>query len=160
MARALFPRWQKRLLLVAALGLALTGMGQMPIFSRYYIADIPGLGWLGNFRVTAGLHLALAAVLLFLLTSFATAWIGAGGRRPGLSGAGIARVVLYAALAATGLLRVLQDGMLPLFGPMHVRYLDWTHLGLATGLLVFALVRGRRTALATVRAKRKEEHDG
>ena len=26
--------------------LTLTGFGQMPIFKRYYIADIPGLGWL------------------------------------------------------------------------------------------------------------------
>ena len=26
--------------------LTLTGFGNMPIFKRYYIADIPGLGWL------------------------------------------------------------------------------------------------------------------
>ena len=68
----LFPRWQKRLLLAAALGLGLTGMGQMPIFSRYYIADIPGLGWLGDYRVTAAAHLALATALLFVLCAMAT----------------------------------------------------------------------------------------
>ena len=28
--------------------LTLTGFGQMPIFKRYYIADIPGLGWLAD----------------------------------------------------------------------------------------------------------------
>ena len=144
--KALFPRWQKRLLLAAALGLGLTGMGQMPIFSRYYIADIPGLGWLGDFRITAAVHLALAAVLLFVLCAMATAWLGAGRARPALSRAGTWRIALYAAVAATGLLRVLQNGDAPLFGPYSLRYLDWTHLGLAVALGVFALGWGRRAA--------------
>lgn len=144
----LFPRWQKRLLLLAALGLALTGMGQMPIFSRYYIADIPGLGWLGNFRITAATHLALAVLLLFLLASFATTWLGAGRARPRLTRPGLWRVVLYPAIAGTGLLRVLQNGTLPLFGPGTVRYLDWSHLGLTMGLLVFAIGWGRKAATA------------
>ena len=113
MSRPLFPRWQKRLLLFAALGLALTGMGQMPIFSRYYIADLPGLGWLGNYRTTSALHLALAAVLLFVLAAFAAAWIGAGEKRPVLSRPGWWRVALYGALAVTGLLRVLQTACCP-----------------------------------------------
>ena len=149
MADPLFPRWQKRLLLLAALGLALTGMGQMPIFSRYYIADLPGLHWLGDFQITAALHLALAAVLLFVLGMFAAGWLGAGGRRPRLTAAGWQRVVLYGALALTGVVRVLQNGSMPLVGPLHVRYLDWTHLGLAMGLLLFAAAKGRKPAAAS-----------
>jgi len=145
----LFPRWQKRLLLLAALGLALTGMGQMPIFSRYYIADLPGLHWLGDFQITAALHLALAAVLLFVLGMFAAGWLGAGRGRPRLTAAGRQRVVLYAALALTGVVRVLQNGSMPLVGPLHVRYLDWTHLGLAMGLLLFAAAQGRKPAVAS-----------
>lgn len=43
--------------------LALSGVGQMPIFKRYYIADIPGLGWLAEYYVTHYLHY-LGAVLL------------------------------------------------------------------------------------------------
>lgn len=148
MPRPLFPRWHKSLLLAAALGLALTGMGQMPIFSRYYIADVPGLGWLGNYRMTAGLHLALGAVLLGVLTRMATTWLTAGRRRPGLTPAGWQRVVLYGALAATGFARVLQNGTWPLLDPLQVRYLDWAHLGLAMALLAFAVLRGRRAALA------------
>lgn len=148
MARPLFPRWHKRLLLVAALGLGLTGMGQMPIFSRYGIASLPGLAWLGDFRATALLHLALAAVLLFVLASFAAAWIAAGGARPALSRAGGWRAGLYAAVAVSGILRELQNGRFPLFDPLHVRFLDWAHLGLAMALLVFALGWGRRPALA------------
>ncbi|MEA4858422.1 MAG: hypothetical protein AAGU21_09790 [Solidesulfovibrio sp.] len=144
--RELFPRWQKRLLLAAALGLGLTGLGQMPIFSRYYVADIPGLWWLGDFRITAAAHLALAAVLLCVLSAMATAYLGAGRGRPGLTGPGKWRVGLYAAIAATGLLRVLQNGAAPPLGPGGVRYLDWGHLALAMGLLAFALGWGRKAA--------------
>lgn len=139
MPRFIVSRWQKRLILLSALGLGLTGLGQMPIFSRYYIADVPGLGWLGNFRITAALHLALACALLFALASVAVAWLGAGRERPSLSGAGRMKVALFAAVALTGLLRVLQNGAFPLFSPMTVRYLDWSHLGFAAALGIAAL---------------------
>ena len=44
--------------------IALSGFAQMPIFKRYYIADIPGLGWLAQFYVTHAIHYALAALLM------------------------------------------------------------------------------------------------
>jgi len=46
--------------------LALTGFAQMPIMKRYYIADLPGLGWLADFFTTSRLHYAAAAAFLFL----------------------------------------------------------------------------------------------
>jgi len=140
MTSKLYPRWQRRLVLWLSLGLALTGMGQMPIFSRYYIADLPGLHWLGDFRMTAALHLALAAILLVVLTQLAVAWFGWGRLRSRLSGVVLARVVFFTALAATGLLRVFQNGSQPPIGPMEIRYLDWGHLGLAVALGIAALL--------------------
>ena len=148
MPKPLFPVWQKRLTLIAALGLALTGMGQMPIFSRYYIADLPGLGWLGNYQITAALHLALGAALVFLLTSYAASWLAAGASRPGLTKAGKWRVGLYSAIALTGVVRVMQNGSWAMIGPMQVRYLDWLHLAVAMGLLAFAMAAGRKAAVA------------
>ncbi len=44
--------------------IALSGFAQMPIFKRYYIADIPGLGWLAQFYVTHAIHYAMAALLM------------------------------------------------------------------------------------------------
>jgi hypothetical protein len=140
MATSLYPRWQKRLVLWASLGLALTGMGQMPIFARYGIATLPGLHWLGDFRMTAALHLGLAAVLLVVLAQLAVTWLGSRRLRPRLSGVALARVALFAALAATGLVRVLQNGSQPPFGPLEIRYLDWSHLGLAVALGIAALL--------------------
>ncbi len=49
--------------------LALSGFGQMPIFKRYYIADIPGLAWLAEFFVTHYIHY-LAAILFLAFTAY------------------------------------------------------------------------------------------
>jgi len=138
----MIPRWQRRLLLWSALGLALTGMGQMPIFSRYSIAALPGLGWLGNFRITAAVHLALAAVFLFVLTAMTVAWLGTR-ERPRVPFWSAAWAFLLGGVAVTGFLRVLQNGALPLFNAGTVRYLDWSHLGLAVALGLVAACRRR-----------------
>jgi hypothetical protein len=44
--------------------LILSGFAQMPIFKRYYVADLPGLGWLAKFYVTHLIHYLFAAVLI------------------------------------------------------------------------------------------------
>lgn len=46
--------------------ITLSGFAQMPIFARYYISDIPGLGWLAQFYVTHAMHYIMAALLLAL----------------------------------------------------------------------------------------------
>ncbi|MEW5913089.1 MAG: FeS-binding protein [Thermodesulfobacteriota bacterium] len=51
-----------------AVGVALfSGFGQMPLYKRYYLADIPGLGWSANFLLLSDLHYLAAALLLGLL---------------------------------------------------------------------------------------------
>lgn len=47
--------------------MTLTGFAQMPIFKRYYLADIPGLGWLAEFYVTHSLHYILAVVFISII---------------------------------------------------------------------------------------------
>jgi predicted membrane protein len=42
--------------------LLISGFAQMPIFKRYYIADIPGFGWLADFEVTHVIHYGFAIV--------------------------------------------------------------------------------------------------
>ena len=51
-----------------AVGLALfSGMGQMPIYKRYYLTDLPGMAWAGDFIILSDLHYLAAALLLGLL---------------------------------------------------------------------------------------------
>ena len=43
-----------------------TGFGNMPLYGRYYIADIPGFHWSGNFMVNLKIHLVAGAIVLAL----------------------------------------------------------------------------------------------
>jgi hypothetical protein len=59
-------RWIARVWLGIMLLMTVTGMGQMPIFKRYYIADIPGLGWLADPYTVHWVHYAGAIALVGL----------------------------------------------------------------------------------------------
>ncbi|CCO06938.1 formate dehydrogenase subunit gamma [Desulforamulus hydrothermalis] len=44
--------------------LIVTGFGQMPMYKRYKIADLPGLGWTADYSITLVIHYLAAAVLM------------------------------------------------------------------------------------------------
>ncbi len=50
--------------MVAASGFALlfSGLGQLPVYKRYFVDQIPGLGWSSNYEVTLTIHLIAAAI--------------------------------------------------------------------------------------------------
>ena len=62
----------KRLYFIFIILITLSGFGQMPIFKRYYVADIPGLGWLAEFYVTHLMHyltaIGLTALFFYVTT--------------------------------------------------------------------------------------------
>ncbi len=139
-------RWRKRLLVFSGLALGLTGLGQMPIFSRYYVASLPGLGWLGDFYVTSKLHLVFAVAFCFVLGLYLVDSLA--GRMPArLTGTPAKALAWLCVLTAvSGVARLMQNGTYALLAPQNVRYLDWSHLGFAAALGGCALwaVRSRR----------------
>lgn len=121
--------------------LAVSGIMQMPIASRYRIVAVPGLGWLGDFWLTHKLHY-LGAVGLLLLTGYVVAtWALKWRREQGLSALGWARVGVLALLMATGAVRVLKNLPGVNFSPDPIMLVDWAHLGLACALGLLALSR-------------------
>jgi len=52
--------------------LLFTGFGQMPIYKRYYIDQLPGFGWSSNFVTTLNIHYMAAIVLVFISIYYAT----------------------------------------------------------------------------------------
>lgn len=125
-------------------GLALTGAAQMPIFKRYYVADVPGLGWLDDFHLTHVLHYALAAVLLFWLAGRAGRALAGGRPAAGLTWGGVVRLVLWALVIATGYARMAKNMPGLSLGPVLVQAVDLAHLGAAVLLGLAALAGGRR----------------
>lgn len=125
----------------------LTGFGQMPIFKRYYIADIPGLGWLAAFYKTLFVHYCGALILLFLGAYMATGYLLEKRRFRGLSRTGGFRVFLLSATVASGVLLGMKNSGWFWPDPGVIVVLNLVHLGLVTAFIVsglFAVVLGRR----------------
>lgn len=121
--------------------LAITGFAQMPIFKRYYIADIPGFGWLAKFYVTHYMHYLLATLLLGLLAyQVVDGWLTKGNasqyRLPVK-----AQWVILGGLVITGIMLVIRNLPGYHFSPGTVVALDLIHLGLTILLAVSAVIR-------------------
>lgn len=132
--------------LVAAL--AVTGASQMPIFKRYYIAEVPGLGWTAKYYLTHKLHYVGAIGMLFLAGCLLSMHFGQWRRRYQLRPWAWPRLGLIAVVLLTGVVRVLKNLPGVTFEPTTVMIVDWAHL-LATvlwGILALFLAMTRRSA--------------
>ncbi|MCG8532960.1 MAG: hypothetical protein MI749_20220 [Desulfovibrionales bacterium] len=118
--------------------MAITGMGQMPIFKRYYVADIPGLAWLGEPYTVHWVHYAGAALLMFLVVWFSIRWLV---EQPPLGKAALVRIVIFLMLILTGYARVLKNLSDVHFSPIATMLVDWSHLSFAILLGLVAVWR-------------------
>ena len=139
-ATAVRQRWLGWMFTGTLVMATLTGFGQMPIFKRYYIADIPGLGWLAQFYVTHFLHYLFGTVLLAILGYLVAGWaLGVYGRRR-LTLIGKGKGLALAGILLTGVLLVLKNFSGYLYPPPLIVALSLIHLGLVMAWLVLALI--------------------
>ena len=108
--------------------MALSGFGQMPIFKRYYIADIPGLGWLADFYFTHTLHYIGASLLIFLFLYVTAAYFLLGKKTVKFTTAGYVRAILLVSILITGVFRVLKNLPGITFSPGFTMFIDISHL--------------------------------
>jgi hypothetical protein len=125
-------------------GLVLTGFAQMPIFKRYYIADIPGLEWLGAFYVTHAIHYILAAAFCVLVGYALIPRLV----RMRITAGGALRLAIVGVIIVTGILRVLKNMQGVSFSPALVQTIDLTHLGavMVYGVAALGLWIAKRSA--------------
>ena len=133
--------------LTTVLLLTLSGFGQMPIFKRYYIADIPGLGWLAQFYVTHYIHYLAAILILALVAYMIIDYLILQKKHLRLTASGYVRGAILAGILVSGLLLVIRNLSGSRFAPEFIIFLDLAHLGLVMSFLltaVYCLVRKRR----------------
>jgi hypothetical protein len=111
--------------------LLLTGIAQMPIFKRYYIADIPGLGWLAQFYVTHYMHYMFAVLLLAVGTFLVVDYLLWGRKTRSLGVADLVKTTILIIVATSGILLVIRNLQANPFTPGAVITLDLVHLGTA-----------------------------
>lgn len=120
--------------------LTLSGFAQMPIFKRYYVADIPGLGWLAQFYVTHIIHYFFAAVFIAYITFAVFDYFLS--REKGLSGpAAYLKWAAFIGLLVTGVLMVIKNFQGTPFSHAAIIGLDILHLG-SCMLMIAALIYG------------------
>jgi hypothetical protein len=132
----------------------LTGFAQMPIFKRYYIADIPGLGWLDQFYLTHYFHYIAASALLAVIFNGAVEYMITLRNRCHITVSGWIRSGLLAGLIMTGSLMVLKNYSGYWFSQNVIIVLDIVHIALTVlyiGIALWSLLTGMKWITLTER---------
>ena len=127
------------LYLITIFFLTLTGFGQMPVFKRYYIADIPGLGWLGQFFVTHYMHYLFAILLLGITAFIITGYFLTNRKKIKITPSGYIRGTVLFGLLLTGILLVVRNLAGLNLSSGLIIFLDLSHLGLVMIFLMAGL---------------------
>lgn len=120
--------------------MAFTGFGQMPIFKRYYVSDIPGMGWTADFYLTHYIHYLGAIFLIGLIAYIIVDYILSGRKEFGLTSSAYVRIALLGAIVITGVFRVLKNLPDVVFSPGFTLFIDISHLGFMMLYLLTAIV--------------------
>lgn len=119
--------------------LTLTGFGQMPIFKRYYIADIPGLGWLAQFFVTHYIHYLAAILFLAFAAYIVLDYLVLKHKSRRMTATGYVRGALLTGILASGLFLVIRNLAGSNLSSGFIIGLDLSHLGLVMAFLFVSL---------------------
>ncbi len=139
-----YSAWISRIFIAVMAMLAFTGMMQMPLAKRYYLTEIPGMAWTGDFYFVHKFHYVLAAILLFVVGMVVVNWILEWRDKLALTPLGAARVVLLGGIIVSGGFRVYRNMPNVTLHPDLVMTIEWMHLGLVMvmgGVALAALIR-------------------
>ncbi len=129
----------KGLYLLTIFGALFTGFGNMPLYKRYYIADLPGLGWTGDFYTNLYVHLICGAVLLAVSIYLALSYLSQR-RATRLTKTGTIRAVILALALMSGILMAIKNMPSTHFSFEVGMTFNFLHMGMAMFFLVMALI--------------------
>jgi hypothetical protein len=130
-------RW---LFLIAIWVTMFTGFGNMPLYRRYYVTDLPGMGWAGNFFANVYVHYISGAVVLTLSVYFFLSYFSLRGKGVRLTSMGVARTAILALGLVSGVFMALKNLPEFQFSFNMAMILNFLHLGMAMLFLLMALV--------------------
>lgn len=144
--QSIMGKWGKRLYLLSLFALVFTGFGQLPIFKRYYLADIPGLAWTADFYVTMIIHYVAGIVFVLLCGYYAVGIVRRGLPSGALLRKYMVRAGLLVLLIASGFILAARNMTGVHIGPSVSFVTVWAHFLLTMAFLVAAAtyLRSRR----------------
>ncbi len=120
--------------------ITLSGFAQLPIFKRYYLADVPGLGWLDQFYVTHYIHYLSAVALLGIVFYKASEYLLFFRKTHRITASGFARVTFISGLILTGVFMALKNFPGYWFSKNTIIVLDMAHIALTVFYLFAAML--------------------
>lgn len=129
----------KGLYLLTIFGALFTGFGNMPLYKRYYIADLPGLGWTGDFYTNLYVHLICGAVVMAISIYFALSYLSQVNSTK-LSKTGTIRAAILALALISGVLMAIKNLPAIHFSFKMGMTFNFLHMGMAMLFLIMALV--------------------
>lgn len=131
--------WISRLFVFILAVSAISGFAQMPVFKRYYVADIPGFGWLADFFFTYRLHHFSAMAFLALGSYVVIDYLLVTKSYRKVTAMGFIRGFALSVIGITGILMVVRNFPGYRFSPEMIIWLNFSHLGLVVGFLMLSL---------------------
>ncbi len=131
-----FLGWMYRITICV---IVFTGFGNLPLWKRYYIADIPGFGWTGDFIVNLQVHYVAGSLLLFLAAYFLVARVFPGKSGFRLTKTGVVRVAMLWLVLITGVFMAFKNLSGAHFSFTGSALLTLVHLISASLFTVFSL---------------------
>lgn len=131
--------------------ITLSGFAQMPIFKRYYISDIPGLGWLANFYITHLIHYIFAGIFIGLVVYSISNFIILKASFTRLTRDIFIKIIIFSGLILTGSLMVIKNFPGTPFPNGMIIALDISHLLFCMALIIFGLfqlIKGKKELLS------------
>jgi hypothetical protein len=151
--RPLMGKWGKRLYLLSLFMLVFTGFGQMPIFKRYYLADIPGLAWTADFYVTLYIHYVAAIVFVFLCVYYLMGYLKKGLPRGALLGRYVVRTLFIGLALISGFVLAARNMTAVDISPGAAYIVVWMHF-ISSMLFLIAAATYLRKKVAPARSGR------
>ncbi|HOO73136.1 MAG TPA: hypothetical protein PK926_15370 [Spirochaetota bacterium] len=130
------PQWYRYAFIITTAMLLFSGLGQMPLYKRYFIADVPGFSWTGDYFFLNHLHYFSAALMAFLIPvgffkNYFRSYIENNESRP----AAYAFIIMFAAFFAADIAKIIAAG----YGAGYPREMIFT-ISLMNILLTFLFV--------------------
>lgn len=129
-----------RVLYLIGMGvMVFTGFGNMPIYKRYYISDVPGLGWSADFVGNVSVHYLVGAVVLFIVGYLGLTYILEHRQALKLTVTGWIRTLLVAVIIGTGFVMLLKNLPSIRLDQTFMIIMNLSHMGSVMVFLFFSL---------------------
>lgn len=132
--------WLKWLYGLIAIVAIFTGFGNMPLYGRYYVADVPYLQWTGDFIANVKVHTVAGASLLTLALYFLIVYLLMRSRGVQLTKTGFVQLLFLWLVLLSGVVMAIKNLPGVVFDLPVLMTMNFLHMGSAVLFVLVSLL--------------------